>query len=370
MQGLFNGEPPFGYERCDAVCYGIDDGHTGCQVEWEKAQAVVGMFQGCANGVESMSTLAAWLNEQGFRTKSRKPQVIMREMVEGDGRRFTNYSVRDMLKNRFYLGEVRHKEERFAGRHQGLISEELFEAVRERMAKNRSRRSVSGNVKSEHPHLLTGLLRCHECGTELWSQTQGADGKTCYQSPDRGLSVICRHQGKAFVGWQIEEQVKRLFEGFRPRDDWIIEHHVKGQDHTAAIEKQHAIQGQVERAWYLYLTGEIDAETLAGNNLANFAAEWHSSCVSRRNRMLRTVLEDVYVDLDQRATVGVLPKPDHCQTMLAMAERNDVSLRSAETGHFSENGGAKGVIVRTGPLRASNVELSPAFALSSGRGIL
>ena len=87
--------------------------------KWEKAQAVVGMFQGCANGVESMSTLAAWLNEQGFRTKSRKPQVIMREMVEGDGRRFTNYSVRDMLKNRFYLGEVRHKEERFAGRHRG-----------------------------------------------------------------------------------------------------------------------------------------------------------------------------------------------------------------------------------------------------------
>ena len=23
MQGLFNGEPPFGYERCDAVCYGL-----------------------------------------------------------------------------------------------------------------------------------------------------------------------------------------------------------------------------------------------------------------------------------------------------------------------------------------------------------
>ena len=27
-QGLFNGEPPFGYERCDADCFGLDDGHT------------------------------------------------------------------------------------------------------------------------------------------------------------------------------------------------------------------------------------------------------------------------------------------------------------------------------------------------------
>ena len=91
----------------------------------------------------------------GFRTKGKKPHVILGEVVEGDGRRFTNYSVRDMLKNRFYLGEVRYKEECFEGPHHGLISVELFEAVRERMAKNRSRRSVYGNVKSEHPHLLS-----------------------------------------------------------------------------------------------------------------------------------------------------------------------------------------------------------------------
>ncbi len=88
-----------------------------------------------------------------------------------------------------------------------------------------------------------------------------------------------------------------------------IEHHVKGQDHTAAIQKRHAIQGQVDRARHLYLTGEIDwkiytvtknraeAEmvgahipeigeaTDAGNQLAKFGAEWRSSCVSRRNRI-------------------------------------------------------------------------------------
>ena len=70
MQRLFNGELPFGYERCDAACYGMDEGHTGCPVEWEKAKAVVEMFQRYANGVEAMSTLAAWLKEQGLRTKS------------------------------------------------------------------------------------------------------------------------------------------------------------------------------------------------------------------------------------------------------------------------------------------------------------
>ena len=40
--------------------------------------------------------------------------------------------------------------------------------------------------------------------------------------------------------------------------DWIIEHHVRGQDHTAAIQKRHSIQNQADRARHLYLAGEID----------------------------------------------------------------------------------------------------------------
>ena len=300
---------------------------------------MVEMFQRYANGVELMSTLAGWLNEQGFHTKSKKPQVIMGETVEGEGR------------------------------HQGLISVELFEAVRERMAKNRSRRSVSSNMKSEHPHLLTKLLRCHECGTELWSQTQSSEGKTYYKSPDRGLSVICCHQGRSFVGWRFEEQVERLFDGFRLREDWIdwiIEHHVKGQDHAAAVQKRHSIQTQVERARHLYLAGEIDwrsftvaknlaeAElvgthipeiddaTRAGAHLEKLASEWRPSSVSRRNRLLRTALEAIYVDLDQRALVGLLPKPDYCTSMLAMADRRDVAIRLAVTGSLTGNGGDGG----------------------------
>ena len=335
MQGLFNGEPPFGYERCDAMCYGIDEGHTGCHADWVKAQAVVEMFQRYANGVESMSTLAAWLNGQGFCTKSKKPQVIMGEVVEGAGRRFTNYSVRDMLKNRFYLGEVRYKDDHFEGRHQGLISVELFAAVQERVAKNRSRRSVSANVKSEHPHLLTKLLRCHECGTELWSQNQSSGGKTYYKSPDRGMSVVCRHQGRAFVGWQIEQQVERLFDGFQLREDWvdwIIEHHVKGQDYTAAVQKRQSIQNQVERIKHLFVGGHIDETELARmmsaaqaelsrayipeyddalkarevlNAMATF---WPALSVGRRNRLLRSLLDAIYVDLEERLVIGIRPK--------------------------------------------------------------
>ena len=199
----------------------------------------------------------------------------------------------------------------FEGMYQGLISVELFEAVRERMAKNRSRRSVSSNMKSEHPHLLTKLLRCHECGTELWSQTQSSEGKTYYKSPDRGMSVICRHQGRSFVGWRFEEQVERLFDGFRLREDWIdwiIEHHVKGQDHAAAIQKRHSIQNQVERVQHLFVSGHIDDAVEARKILNEVPTLWRSLSVGRRNRLLRSMIEAVYVDLENRLVIGIGPK--------------------------------------------------------------
>ncbi len=43
MPGLFNGEPPFGYERCDAMCYGMDEEHTGCHVVGEEPEPAVGI---------------------------------------------------------------------------------------------------------------------------------------------------------------------------------------------------------------------------------------------------------------------------------------------------------------------------------------
>ena len=148
--------------------------------------------------------------------------------------------------------------------------------------------------------------------------------------------------------------------------DWIIERHVRGQDHTAAIQKRHSIQNQADRARHLYLAGEIDwrsftvarsqAEaalvgthipeiddaTRAGEHLGKLASEWRASSVCRRNQLLRTVLEAVYVDLDQRAVVGLLPKPDYYSALLAMAQRSDAPVRPAVAGDLTEIGGDGG----------------------------
>ena len=60
-----------------------------------------------------------------------------------------------MLKNPFYVGRVRHKEELFDGRHQAIVTQDLFDGVQEQIKKNRSRKTASPNGNNQNPHLLT-----------------------------------------------------------------------------------------------------------------------------------------------------------------------------------------------------------------------
>ena len=358
-QGMFNGEPPFAYERCDAECFGKDDAHPGCHIEPDKAAAVVEMFQRYASGTESMTTLADRLNQQGFRTKGKRPVELFGEIVETDGRRFTNYAVRDILKNKFYIGLVRHKDQWFDGKHQAIVEQALFDAVQERMKKNRSRRSCSSSQKSENPHLLTGLLKDQETGLTLWSQPQGRDSGTFYKLPDKGLDYDSKHKGKTFVGHEFDAQANRLFGQFRLREDWsewILERCLEESDAAAALKQRQDIEDKVDRARDLYIEGEIsrerfwkikaDAEALlvsayvpefddaveAARIMADFPSLWESASVGRRNRFLTMMLNTIYVDLDTRRIIGLVPKEAFLAPILAMAERDDVEVIEEKGG--------------------------------------
>ncbi len=147
MQGRFNGEPPFGYECCDATCIGVDQNHTGCHIDSFAGPQMVETFERYAGGSHSLRTLGDVLNSRGFRTKGEsRPDRDFGDDSESradqEGALFTGWAVRDLLKNWFFIGEVRHHDEYFRGRHQPLINETLFGDVQERMKENRSRKSV------------------------------------------------------------------------------------------------------------------------------------------------------------------------------------------------------------------------------------
>ena len=101
QQGMFNGEPPWGYERCTPECFGIDERHTGCHMLPDKAAQVVETFQQYSTGTASHTDLADRLNSLGYRTNGKRRAEIDGELVNVEGRKFTNWAIRDMLKNPF-----------------------------------------------------------------------------------------------------------------------------------------------------------------------------------------------------------------------------------------------------------------------------
>ncbi len=107
--GLPVGPVPFGYKI-------FQSGGIPTLVD-EESEAVHQVFEQRARG-ESSSSIASWLNEHGFRTRK--------------GRIFTEHTIKDMLNCRFYLGKIVYGQEEFAGQHEAIVSEELFDRVRRR----------------------------------------------------------------------------------------------------------------------------------------------------------------------------------------------------------------------------------------------
>ena len=263
MQGLFNGEPPFGYERCDGACFGRDESHTGCHIDWEKALAVLTVFERHVVGTDSHSTLATWMNDQGFRTNSKRPMLILGEVISTEGRRFTNYSIRDMIKNAFYAGKVRHLNELYDGKHQAIISQALYDAAQARTEKNRSNRGVGARQGIENPHMLAKLLRCGECLIWLWSQTQGRGSGTYYVVPDKGLPILCEHLGKSCVGRVFDDQIDMLFSKFTLKEEWIswvLKRNFQQSNTEIALKQRRDVERKRLRARELYLDGELEEQ--------------------------------------------------------------------------------------------------------------
>ena len=99
----------------------------------------------------SVNRLVVDLRERGFRTKIRR---LSNGRTTG-GVAFTQGPLFYMLRNRFYVGEVRYKNEIFPGPQPPLMERELFEAVQAKLTAQWSHRTVT---RTRSACLLAGLL--------------------------------------------------------------------------------------------------------------------------------------------------------------------------------------------------------------------
>jgi site-specific DNA recombinase len=107
----------------------------------------------------SVNRLVVDLRKRNFRSKIRK---LSTGRISG-GIPFTQGPLFYMLRNRFYVGEVRYKNEIHPGPQPPLLDRQLFDAVQVKLTAQWSHRTTA---RSKSPALLRGLL-FDECGRPM-----------------------------------------------------------------------------------------------------------------------------------------------------------------------------------------------------------
>jgi len=91
-----------------------------------------------------------------------------REIPTVRGGKWTQASVRRVLTNPLYMGQIKHDGQVYPGIHEPIVSAELWQAaaaVREAAIRTKGH---GGGRRPKGPHLMTkGLLRCGSCGSAL-----------------------------------------------------------------------------------------------------------------------------------------------------------------------------------------------------------
>jgi hypothetical protein len=170
-------------------------------------------FELAAEG-KSDREVAIALSTAGYRTAGNQ-----------GSRPFSRDTVRDMLQNRFYLGELPDGNNGWIkGKHQPFISEEIFNMAQEQ--RMRKRRSKNGSVRSKaRTYSLSGILWCSICKSKAGIH-QGHNGKprVYCRGKTRGADCNCKATFLEIYEAQIE---------------WYLENFVIPQDYQDRILEAH-----------------------------------------------------------------------------------------------------------------------------------
>jgi site-specific DNA recombinase len=227
FEGKHTGGIPFGYESCWIEEKGerkrrCNPEHPGSVHIIEKEGALItDLFQRYASGITTLSQLAVMVNSLGFRTHNRHSLPDANGTISNGPRLFTTASIRGILHNPFYAGKVMYRGKLLPGKHEALVSEEIFEIVQTTLKKN-SGRSETLTIRPQRQYLLKGIIRCAYCGLPMSSQTYYS-GNAYYREQNTSRSNGLCSDGAAISCRIIDEQMETLVSDIELGPKWLEE---------------------------------------------------------------------------------------------------------------------------------------------------
>jgi site-specific DNA recombinase len=324
-QGLYNGVLPFGAGKGEAGIPVLDT-----EPRWQGAD---GTPRSPADGLRLTFELAAEgkthreiaraLNLAGYRTTGNRGENP-----------FTKDSVRVILANRFYLGELPDGGGGWrSGKHAALIDPAMFDRAQAMRDRNTYRPRRISTVRT--PWALSGVGLCGDCGEPLVLFGAG---------PRRRVQCSGRRQGNGceaptFFVDSMESQIAQFLDGFavpvEARGRLVAAWRLSRSRHVGANTERIRLRGRLNRLTELYVEGAIERPTydlqreavaaqlanlptdtdpndeagrLLADYLSNVGRAWGAASPDERNQMARQLFSDVYVV--NKTAVAVMPRPE------------------------------------------------------------
>jgi site-specific DNA recombinase len=133
-------------------------------IDPKRAPIIRWAFETYATGLYSLADITVLLEARGLCTRATRRR----------GPRPLGLSrVHKLLSNPYYAGNITHKGHVYKGRHERLVSQEVFDEVQAVLVSHRH----SGERDRKHQHYLKGTIRCGTCGSQLvYSRNKGNGG--------------------------------------------------------------------------------------------------------------------------------------------------------------------------------------------------
>ena len=263
-EGRWNGGfAPYGYRLVDGVL----------QINEDEAPAIRTIFEQYVNTDTGANGLSNYLETHGFQKLARQ---------NGTSPLFSATLIRAILKNPVYCGKIafgRRKLEKIHGTrneyhqvpqenyllvdglHEGIVSEELWNAAQVKLLAQSKRYEPVNRSKTEQAHLLSALVKCPICGAGMYSNKctkRKKDG-----TPYKSFSYYsCKHRKmqrgqKCDFNKQIQEEVldNAVVEVIiklvsNPKFAAMMQEKINSKVDTTAIEQEIAAAEKQLRQYY------------------------------------------------------------------------------------------------------------------------
>ena len=317
-RGVHNGRLPFGYVK-------TEEGRV-VQVE-DEASIVRQAFELYATGEYTNQSIANFFNESGYKTRR--------------GRNWSKDTINDFLKNEFFYGKVAYRDQLWPGRHEPIITKELFDRCAVVREEHTIRpRTHMATTKAREIHLLQRIIHCAHCERPMRVFSARPSGKRkygYYQDASRARGLECEFSGKGVRKGRAEEMVFEQLLKLNLPEDWqsSIRQRIEDMDIVRKIEKRKAkIEDDLQRIGRAYVDGAYDENTyearrsqllkekaglklpdgasvieigLKMDNLQEFLE--HAS-EKEKYQILHAFFEAVYYDFNEKEIISFKPKPE------------------------------------------------------------